>query len=120
MSDEFIRIATQEIKDEISEINKILESCTNDSDITKNAEFIEKHVHKIKGLAPMMGQKGIGEIASLNDELLKYIIDGNLLEDFLDIVSESTTFMKNAMEGSDTNANALKQKIEAKYSKILD
>ena len=120
MSDEFLRVATQEIKDEINSIAKILHSCNNDSEIISNAESIEKHIHKIKGLAPMMGQKHMGDIASLNDELLKYIIDGNSLEGVYDILVESNVFMKSEMQGSNTNVEDLKQKIKTNYSKILD
>ena len=47
MSDEFIKVATLEIKDEIASIKKILESCKDDSDIFKNSKSIEKHIHKI-------------------------------------------------------------------------
>ena len=120
MSDEFIRVATQEINDEINSIAKILSSCNNDSEIIENTESIEKHVHKIKGLAPMMGKKQVGDIASLNDELLKYILDSNSLEGIYDILVESNVFMKNEMQGSNTNVDGLKQKIKTKYSKILD
>ena len=70
MSDEFIKVATKEINDEIASINNILESCNTDSDISKNSKTIERHIHKIKGLAPMMGKPGIGIIATLNNSLL--------------------------------------------------
>ena len=60
MSDEFIKVSTQEINEEIASIKKILESCKTDSDISKNSQDIEGHIHKIKGLASMMGKPGIG------------------------------------------------------------
>lgn len=120
MSDEFKKVATQEIKNELIEINKILDYCADDSHILKNAESIEKHIHKIKGLAPMMGQLGIGEIASLNSILLKHMMEGNDLDGTYDILSESNRFMKNAMHGFNSNNEELKQKIKTKYSKILD
>ena len=71
MSDEFTQVATKEINEELDGIEGILNSCTNDDDITNNSTDIEKHLHKIKGLAPMMGQEGVGEIAALNDTLMK-------------------------------------------------
>ena len=36
MSDEFIKVATKEIKEEIALITKILQKCKNDSDVFKN------------------------------------------------------------------------------------
>ncbi|GFN39104.1 MAG: hypothetical protein YK1309IOTA_110001, partial [Marine Group I thaumarchaeote] len=71
MSDEFTQIATKEINEELTGIEVILNSCKNDEDITNNSTDIAKHFHKIKGLAPMMGQEGVGEIAALNDTLMK-------------------------------------------------
>ncbi len=63
MSDEFMKIATQEINDELSGISTILDSCQNDADVSKNSDKIEEHMHKIKGLAPMMGKENIGSLA---------------------------------------------------------
>ena len=119
MSEEFIRVATKEVNEEIASISKILQDCNDDISVTKKASMIEKHVHKIKGLAPMMGQEEIGEIAALIDKILKHLIDGNNLNDVFEIFSESNNFMKNSMQGSKTLFNELKQKIETKYSKIL-
>jgi len=120
MSDEFIKIATQEIKDEIASIKKILESCKNDSGIFKNSESIEKHLHKIKGLAPMMGKKGLGEIAALNDKLLNLIIEGQNLEGIYLTLCESSVFMEQSIHDSDHISQGIKQKIATKYSKYLD
>ncbi len=120
MSDEFIKVSTQEINEEIALITKILESCNTDSDVSKNSQDIEGHLHKIKGLAPMMGKPGIGEIAALNDTLLNHIMEGQNIEGILTILNESTVFMNNFMNGSEQNTNELKQKMETKYSKYLD
>ena len=120
MSDEFIKVSTQEINEEIALITKILESCNTDSDVSKNSQDIEGHLHKIKGLAPMMGKTGIGEIAVLNDTLLNHIMEGQNIEGILTILNESTVFMNNFMNGSEQNTNELKQKMETKYSKYLD
>ncbi|MCJ8307268.1 MAG: hypothetical protein MJK05_09560 [Nitrosopumilus sp.] len=51
MSDEFIKLATKEINDAISELQQIMITCQNDSDISSNADEFQKHTHKIKGLA---------------------------------------------------------------------
>lgn len=76
ISDEFIKVATQEINEELFHISKILESCKDDEDISKNSVKIEKHMHNIKGLAPMMGKENIGDIARQLDVILKKIMSG--------------------------------------------
>ena len=120
MSDEFIKVATQEITDEIASINKILKSCKNDSDVSNNSQGIEKHFHKIKGIAPMMGKPEIGSIATLIDSLLNQIIEGKKIEGFFSILTESIVIMNDSMNGSEQKIDEIKQKIETKYSKYLD
>lgn len=120
MSDEFIKVATLEIKDEIASIKKILESCKDDSDVSKNSKSIEKHIHKIKGLAPMMDKKGLGEIAALNDKLLNHIIEGQNLAGIYSTLCESSVFMDQSIHGSNHSSHEIKQKIATKYSKYLD
>ena len=120
MSDEFINVATKEINDEIASINKILKSCKTDSDISKNSQNIEGHIHKIKGLAPMMGKPGIGIISTLIDSLLNHTIDGKKIEGIFSTLVESTVFMTDSMAGSEQKTDEIKQKIETKYSKYLD
>jgi len=120
MSDEFTQVATKEINGELAGIEVILNSCKNDEEITNNSTDIEKHLHKIKGLAPMMGQEGVGEIAALNDTLIKKIIDGQIVEGVFDILNESNHLMKNLMNGSTTNITELKTKLQARYSKFFE
>jgi len=120
MSEEFIRVATKEINEEIDSINEILKSCNNNSSAIKKASLIEKHVHKIKGLAPMMGKENIGEIAAMTNKILKHVIEGNDLDGVYEILLESNKFMKDSMEGTNSNMHQLKQKIEANYANILD
>lgn len=120
MSDEFIKVATKEINDEIASINKILKSCDTDSDISKNSQAIERHIHKIKGLAPMMGKPGIGIIAALNNSLLDNMVEGKNIEGIFSTITESIDFMSNSMNGSEQKVDEIKQKIETKYSKYLD
>ncbi len=120
MSDEFIRVATKEINEEIDSVAEILKSCNNNSSVIKKASLIEKHFHKIKGLAPMMGKGDIGEIAAMTDKILKHVIEGNDLNGVYEILLESNKFMKDSMEGANSNMPQLKQKIEAKYANILD
>lgn len=120
MSDEFIKVATREINDEIAAIDLILKSCKNDSDIIKNSKQIEGHVHKIKGLAPMMGKPNIGFIATINDSLLNHIIEGKTIDGIFSTLIESTDFIRNSMKSTEENMDEIKQKMETKYSKYLD
>ena len=48
MSDEFLKVATAEINNEISEIQNILNSCQSNLDASANAAKIQKSTHKIK------------------------------------------------------------------------
>ncbi|MDH3677721.1 MAG: hypothetical protein OEQ12_05405 [Nitrosopumilus sp.] len=97
MSDEFIKVATGEINDELSGISIILDSCQNDDDVSKNSDKIEKHMHNIKGLAPMMGKESIGNLAKTLDSILKKIISGHRVDGFLEPLSLSIDQMKTAM-----------------------
>ena len=120
MSEEFIRVATKEINEETGSIAEILKSCTDNSSAIKKASLIEKHIHKIKGLAPMMGKGEMGEIAAMIDKILKHLIEGNDLDGVYEILLESNKFMKDSMDGDNSNMHQLKQKIKAKYANILD
>jgi chemotaxis protein histidine kinase CheA len=120
MSEEFIRVATKEINEEISSITEILKSCNDNSSAIKKASLIEKHIHKIKGLAPMMGKENIGEIAAMNDKILKHVVEENDLDGVYEILLESNKFMKDSMKGDNSNMHQLKQKIKANYANILD
>lgn len=106
MSDEFIKIATQEILEDISKIDEILDSCQNDSDISSNVDDIQRYFHKIKGLAPMMGKTNLGDLAAIFDSLMKQMqndkkIDGiydslsNSIPDMIKGVNEPNDFLEN-------------------------
>jgi len=120
MSDEFTRVATEEINEELAGIEGILNSCKNDEDVTNNSTDMEKHLHKIKGLAPMMNQNGVGEIAALIDILIKKIAGGQIVEGIFEISNESNHLMKNLMNGSATNITELKEKLKTRYSEFLE
>ena len=57
MSDESIVTATDEINDEISNMENILHFCKNNEDVYQNTNNFQKHTHKIKGLAPIIGKE---------------------------------------------------------------
>ena len=119
MSDEFVKIATQEINDELSGISTILDSCQNDNDVSKNSDKIGNHMHKIKGLAPMMGKENIGNLAKTLDFILKKISSGQKVEGFFEPLSISIEQMKITMDKPHDLGEIHKQ-ISDIASKIVD
>lgn len=89
MSDEFFRVARQEIQSEIDSLQDIFLVCVNDQQLYERSRDIEKHMHKIKGLAPMMGQKGIGEIARICDIIVKHVTSQGVLKGSHKIISNA-------------------------------
>jgi chemotaxis protein histidine kinase CheA len=120
MSDEFHKVAAQEINEELEGNSNILKLCKNDEDMMKKSSDIEKHLHKIKGLAPMMGQKKIGELASLNDILIKKILEGKKIVGIFDTINQSNQIMKELMKDSTISIEELKQTIMKKHYGLLD
>ncbi|WKT57707.1 Hpt domain-containing protein [Candidatus Nitrosotenuis chungbukensis] len=119
MSEEFLRVAKKEVSDDIAEIGSLLRACSGDSDISKNAAEIEKHTHKIKGLAPMMGQIEIGDVASTLDALLKLAISGNMPPDLFQSIKKSHQFMLDTIDGHESDFASLKSDLDKKYSAFL-
>lgn len=121
MSDNFLRIARKEIQEELEGLHKILSSCSNDNDISNNGNSIEKHLHKIKGLAPMMGQNDVGEIAKMTDTILKHIITKGNLIGTCQILVESNCVMKEIFNGTSTvNVTEFKNKLRQTFPDLLD
>jgi len=120
MTDEFIKVSEKEINEDLEGISKILDSCKNDNDLKEKCQEIKNHLHKIKGLAPMMGKKGISEIASINDSLLKKILEDNMVDGIFETISESNQLMKNLMQGSTTEMNEFIKTIKTKHSAFLE
>jgi len=120
LSDEFTEQAIKEIHEELEHNSQILKSCQNDDDISNKCPEIEKHLHKIKGLAPMLGQKKIGELASLNDELIKKILEGEKIEGIFETIKQSNKLMKDLMQDSTVEIVGLKQTIKTKYAEFFD
>lgn len=103
MSDEFLKVARQEIQSEIDNLNEVVLECANDEQFFKKSKEIEKHMHKIKGLAPMMGQEKVGEIAQISDVILKQIINHGLLKGSQEIVFEAVQRMSLLFNGDVSN-----------------
>ena len=112
-------MAKKELGQDITEIGNILNRCSSDQDILKNASNIEKYTHKIKGLAPMMGQEEIGQIAALLDNVLKAISSGKPSAGSYQTVSKSYYFMKNVLSGTGSNFESLKIEIEKDHKSLL-
>ena len=119
MSDEFIRVATKEINEELSGITTILDLCSTDGDIVKNSEKIEQHMHKIKGLAPMMGKENVGNLAQILDSILKRIVSGQKVNGFYEPLSVSIKQMTFAMENP-YDLSEIHKQVSDIASKIVD
>ena len=99
MSDEFQKVARQEIQTELDGLNEVFLECIDDEQFFKKTKVIEKHMHKIKGLAPMMGQEKVGEIARISDIILKHIINQGVLKDSQGIIFEGVQRMSLLFNG---------------------
>jgi len=111
MSDEFLTVATKEVTDDIDSIENILKLCTNDIDVFQNASKFQKHTHKIKGLAPMMGKESLGDLSSSLDDIFKKIIDGENVNHIFNLMQESITHMKKSMNEADYDFSQINEKI---------
>ncbi|MEX2191793.1 MAG: Hpt domain-containing protein [Nitrosarchaeum sp.] len=111
MSDEFLKVATAEINNEISEIQNILNSCQSSLDVSANAAKIQKSTHKIKGLAPMMGKEDLGNLSGLLDSLLKKIMNGIIVNDLLESLIMAVDEMKKSMTYPNYNLDKIKHRI---------
>ena len=121
MSDNFLRIARKEVQEDLDAVDQILTRCCNDMDISDNAQSIEKHLHKIKGLAPMMGQNDVGEIAKMTDTILKHVITNGVLTGSYQTLVESNLVMKEIFSGSGiNNPIELKNKLRQTYPNVSD
>ncbi len=121
MSDEFLRVARQEVQSEIDNLKKILLSCTNDEQLYEESRNIEKHVHKIKGLAPMMEQEKIGEIAKISDAIVKHVSNHGILDGSYDIISDAIKKMSGLFDGqTNINTDDFKKHVKSNYPDIFE
>ena len=119
MTDEFLEVATKEIKEELCELETLLTRCKNDHDVTMITSEFQKHTHKIKGLAPMMGQDSLGDVAKSLDSLLKKFMDGGDVVGILVLLSEIFPFMRSLMTESKIDSVKVQQKI-SKIENLLN
>jgi len=118
MSDEFLKIATDEINDEISQIQNIVSVCHTGTELCKNAAEIQKSTHKIKGLAPMMGKEELGSLSALLDSVFKKIQNISITDDMFTSLVSAVDEMKNSMIHSDYNLDEIKQKVSQIISSL--
>ena len=120
MSEEFLKVARQEIGEDLESIDKILSGCKNDGDILKNSVSLEKIFHKIKGLAPMMDQNEMGTIAKQIDSILKHVIANGILDGTYAVLTESHRIMREILDGSEAkDVEKILEKIKATFPKVL-
>ena len=119
MSDEFFRVAKLEINQELQEIKSILKSCLDDPDIAKNSKNLEQHMHKIKGLAPMMGKEDVGSLAKTLDLILKKLASGKKVPGFKDPLNSSIDQMILAMD-KQCDLSPIQKQISDISLKIID
>lgn len=121
MSDEFLRIARQEIQTEIDNLKDIFLICANDEQLYEKSTDIEKHMHKIKGLAPMMGQEKVGEIARISDIILKHVTSQGMLKGSHDIILSAVQKMSEIFSGQvGVEIDNFKKIAKEAYSQILE
>lgn len=119
MSEEFLRMARQEIQSEIDDLNEIFLACTNDEQLYKKSIEIEKHMHKIKGLAPMMEQEKMGEIAKISDLVLKHVSSYGILTGSHKITSDAVKIMSSLFSGQSTiQVDDFKKQVRASWPEI--
>jgi chemotaxis protein histidine kinase CheA len=105
-------VAEKELREDIAAIEAVLLNCMNDSDVSKHASDIEKRLHKIKGLAPMMGQDDIGNIAVLLDKIFKSLLTGAIIVGICDAMKASCQFMNDKLDKKNPNYDVLRTLLE--------
>lgn len=111
MTDEFLEVATKEIHGELHGLKHFLALCETDRDVIEASSQFQKHTHKIKGLAPMMGKKPLGDVSHSLDSLFKKIIDGKDVPGIFSVVSEIIPFMISMMDEPEYDSEKVKEKI---------
>ena len=119
MTDEFLDVATKEIKEELCGLDTLLAKCKNDSDVIAIMSEFQTHTHKIMGLAPMVGYESLGGVAKSLDSLLKKFMDGDGVVGLFVLLSEILPFMMSLMIEPTTDSVKVQQKI-SKIENLLN
>ncbi len=119
MSDEFLKVARQEIQQELDGLERIVVQCNNDEHIFRNSQSIKMHLHKIKGLAPMIEQEKIGELAKTSDAILRYIINNGPLLGSCSIIIKTVEDMGKIFDGLNIyDISNFKKQVHDKFPQI--
>ncbi len=120
MSDEFLKTARREIEDELAKIETIFDKCLTDKHIQENAANIQQHFHKIKGLAPMIGEDNIGKLAGISDTILKHTSKKETFPNSYTILVDVFQKMRTLFDqGNESlNINYFVKNIEKKISEV--
>jgi len=76
-----------------------------------SAEKFQKHTHKIKGLAPMMGKEELGSFVAILDSILKKMIDGITINGIFNDMNNSISSMNQYMSEPDYDLTEIKNRI---------
>lgn len=121
MSDEFLKVAKAEILSELGELKRIATSCNDDEHIFENSLSIREHMHKIRGLAPMIDSKDVGEIAKTGDIMLRYIIDNGPLPGSHYIITSMINDMEKIFRGFDSyDVSSFKKTVQDRFPQVQD
>ncbi|MGI0101968.1 MAG: hypothetical protein ACREA7_05160 [Nitrosotalea sp.] len=121
MPDEFLKVARQEIQLELDELEQIVLHCNNDECIFTNSHSIKMHLHKIKVLAPMMGQEKIGDLAKTSDSILRYIVSEGPLPGSCLVIAKIVEDMKKIFSGVNSyDLTDFKKQIQDKFPQISE
>jgi chemotaxis protein histidine kinase CheA len=118
VSEDFINAAINEINEEITGIQSIMNYCKNNLDLYANAEKIQKHTHKIKGLAPMVNKDDLGLLSSLLDSILKKIMKNKNSADLLEIFSISIGEMQKSMIFNNYDLDKINKRVSQISSNV--
>ena len=110
MADEFLDVAKREIREDLSGFESLLANCKNDHDVVEITSKFQKHTHKIMGLAPMMGNEPLGNVAKALDSLLKKLADDDV-QGIFSLLSEISPFMNSLMIEPEFNSEKIQEKI---------
>ena len=111
MPDEFLDVATKEIKEDLCGLETLLSGCKNDHDVIIFIPEFQKHTHKIMGLAPMMGNDSLGSVSKSLDSLLKKFMDSSSVVGLFVLLSDLLPFMMSLMIEPTTDSLKVEEKI---------
>ncbi len=81
------------------------------TDGAEAVDFYQKHTHKIKGLAPMMGKGELGSFVAMLDSILKKMIDGITLNGVFNDMSDSISSIKQNMSEPNYDLAEIRNRI---------